>query len=392
MLVIDSQLHEPAISLEWAKLDERTRWHLLTEVQLAYMQAIGVDRALLYPLDSGWGQYARALMPERFALVTMVGDPERGCIGCINPAAPNIGELIGEQRDLGVVAIRVVRTPDADWLDRSMPAIQACANERFPIFLTATGDLKAVAKVAGAFPDLPVILDHIGLPQVPGEQPECPAFRSLPEVLELAAYPNVAVKLSSAVSLSAQSYPFTDVWPHLMRLVETFGSQRLMWASDISRYIGRVGFDFRMPDHLRHEAHESAQSLDDPQRAGGRHGRGAGRDDPLAALCRLERSAAALPHGTWDHRLLRPVGALHHRLRPRRASPPRGQAGSDPGVRYRARARAGGSQPHRIPRAASPLTGMLARLRPRPYPDRETARKDRMCASKARKIMSRPMT
>jgi hypothetical protein len=74
------------------------------------------------------------------------------------------------------------------------------------------------------------------------------------------------------------------------------------------------------------------------------------------------------------------------------SSPPRSPAGSDPGVRYPPRARAGGSEPHRASRAAAALTGMLARFRPRPYPNRETARKDRMCASKARKIMSRPMT
>jgi len=53
--------------------------------------------------------------------------------------------------------------------------------------------------------------------------------------------------LTSAASLSEQRFPFKDLWPHLRRMVSSFGPQRLMWGSDISRFIGRVGFSIRMP-------------------------------------------------------------------------------------------------------------------------------------------------
>ena len=245
MMVIDTQLHEPAVSFAWKEADQQTRWDLLLEIQLAYMQSVGIDRALLFPAEAAWGGYARSRLPDRFALVPMVGNP---AYGGIDPASPSIGKLIAEQRRTpGVVAIRIVRGRHADWLEQAMPAIRACACEGLPIFLTATGDLTAAARIAQAHPEMTIIIDHLGLPQAPGEQPESPPFRSLPKVLALAAHPNIAVKLSSAVSLSAQRYPFVDLWPHLRQMVEAFGPQRLMWGSDISRFIGRVGFEIRIP-------------------------------------------------------------------------------------------------------------------------------------------------
>jgi L-fuconolactonase len=55
----------------------------------------------------------------------------------------------------------------------------------------------------------------------------------LDEVLKLAEYPNLAVKLSHApMLLRAGGYPFEAVRPYLRRAIEAFGVERLMWASD----------------------------------------------------------------------------------------------------------------------------------------------------------------
>ncbi len=70
MFVIDAQLHEPPMSFEWADADRLTRFELMTEVTLAYMRAIGVDRAVLHPTGGlERGEYASARMPDRFTLV-----------------------------------------------------------------------------------------------------------------------------------------------------------------------------------------------------------------------------------------------------------------------------------------------------------------------------------
>ncbi|HET9154877.1 MAG TPA: amidohydrolase family protein, partial [Solirubrobacterales bacterium] len=43
------------------------------------------------------------------------------------------------------------------------------------------------------------------------------------------------VKCSGAAALSAEPYPFADLWPHLHALLEAFGLERVMWGSDATR-------------------------------------------------------------------------------------------------------------------------------------------------------------
>jgi predicted TIM-barrel fold metal-dependent hydrolase len=48
----------------------------------------------------------------------------------------------------------------------------------------------------------------------------------------LARHPHVHVKTSAFYYLGAKKPPYTDVLPMIRRMVECFGPQRLMWASD----------------------------------------------------------------------------------------------------------------------------------------------------------------
>jgi predicted TIM-barrel fold metal-dependent hydrolase len=240
--VVDAQLHEPAVSLEWAEADQATRWDVLLEVQLAFMQAVGVDRAVLHPIDMGWGEHAAARAPGRFSIVPMVANHRPGAI---DPDAPEIQELVAEQaRSPAVSGLRIMRF--ADEIDMYWPAVAACSQAGLALFTFSPGRLDAVRAVAQRHPEMLVVVDHLGVYQPPTMQPESPPFKSLPELLELARLPNVVVKFSGAPSLSAKPYPFEDLWPHLHRIVEAFGPQRLMWGSDISRFIGRIGFDLRL--------------------------------------------------------------------------------------------------------------------------------------------------
>jgi L-fuconolactonase len=66
-------------------------------------------------------------------------------------------------------------------------------------------------------------------------QPDPEPFAALGELVALAVLPNVAVKFSGAPTLSRGPYPFGDLWPHLHRVVESFGPERLIWAADYPR-------------------------------------------------------------------------------------------------------------------------------------------------------------
>ncbi len=252
MSVIDSQLHEPPVFLEWQGADDTSRQQVLTELQLGLMRAAGVDRAVLFPVDLNWGMAAASEHPDRFGVVPMV--TVDGVLGGIDAGAPDLEEILAQTAaDPAVVGLRIMRrlpagegTPGVVPLEAFDRTITACEKQGLPLFMSTAGDFEAPAQIARRHPDLTVIIDHLGLPQPPTHPRQTPPFKSLPGMLALAAVPNVAAKFSGLPTLSQEPYPFADLWPHLHQVVEAFGPDRLMWGSDISRVQGRIGFDVRM--------------------------------------------------------------------------------------------------------------------------------------------------
>jgi len=98
-----------------------------------------------------------------------------------------------------------------------------------PVFITVHEHGRRLFRSLAKFPELRITIDHCGVPIRAWPETEGP-FET---ALEMARYPNVALKWSRAPSrLSRQAYPFADLTPHLERALEAFGPQRLMWASD----------------------------------------------------------------------------------------------------------------------------------------------------------------
>ena len=58
---------------------------------------------------------------------------------------------------------------------------------------------------------------------------------SLPEVLKLAAYPNVAVKASMLPALSSEPYPYRNIHGYVRAAYDAFGPRRLFWGANLSR-------------------------------------------------------------------------------------------------------------------------------------------------------------
>jgi len=105
-----------------------------------------------------------------------------------------------------------------------------------------TGRLEQVAQLVARNPQTQVVIDHLGLPQ-PFEPP-APAepFADLPKLLALAAYPNVAVKISGGCTLSHAPFPFPDLWDPLARIFDAFGLQRCLWGTDWTRAVKVVSY------------------------------------------------------------------------------------------------------------------------------------------------------
>jgi predicted TIM-barrel fold metal-dependent hydrolase len=268
MEVVDGQLHELAPWLDWDGSDAGTKRNVLTEVMLAAIDAVGVDAAVLFPIeDQQWAEEVSSREPSRFAWVPMLtGGRGRGAI---EPDASDLEQQLETTRSRpGVAAIRIApcSSPaelerfDAGGYDR---AFAACEHQQIPVYLPIWGHLELGPRIAASYPELNLILDHVGLRQPPAETPDDPPFQALPDVLALAQYPNVSVKLCGIQALSKEEFPYRDVWPRVRELIDAFGAERLHWASDISRFEGRVGFGVRLPGTEEHYAgkHTYAESL-----------------------------------------------------------------------------------------------------------------------------------
>jgi predicted TIM-barrel fold metal-dependent hydrolase len=91
--------------------------------------------------------------------------------------------------------------------------------------------MPAIDRVAERYPDLKLVMDHLGL--VNGKDEE--AFKDLDRLLALAKRPNVAAKATIMPFYTTDTYPFRKLHSYIRRVYDAFGPQRLFWGTDLSR-------------------------------------------------------------------------------------------------------------------------------------------------------------
>ena len=133
--------------------------------------------------------------------------------------------------------------------------LTAAAQYSLPVNLMCTGRLEQAAQMAQRHPDTQLVIDHLGLPQP--QEPPTPAepFADLPKLLALAAYANVAVKVSGACTLSHEPFPYPDIWDPLACVFDAFGLNRCLWGTDWTRAVALLTYEqgveaFRVTDRL----------------------------------------------------------------------------------------------------------------------------------------------
>jgi predicted TIM-barrel fold metal-dependent hydrolase len=85
--------------------------------------------------------------------------------------------------------------------------------------------------VAERHPGLRLIIDHMGLNSVLRGKPLDPAVDN---VVKLARFKNIAVKVSALPCYVDEGYPFPTLHPLVRRVVDAFGPQRCFWGTDLS--------------------------------------------------------------------------------------------------------------------------------------------------------------
>lgn len=198
----------------------------------AEMDEAGVDRAVLVPpfFEGHRNDYAVACAseaPDTFRVMARV-DLRTGDPGPVR-------ELL---RDPVVAGVRLVflpadagrvDDPGAEWLWAFAEA------EDVPVALLASGQLGALGDLARRRPGLRLAVDHLGLT---GRVTDAAAAPEIEELAGLAGLPNVSVKVTAVPCYSTESHPWPAMHPHLRRLFDAFGPERLFWGSDLSRLRG----------------------------------------------------------------------------------------------------------------------------------------------------------
>lgn len=232
MLIVDSQIHIWQNGLPPNPYHRQITAYSQDDALLE-MDEAGVDAAVICPPAPRWDPQANELAveaarqhPNRFAI-----------LGNFPLDRPENRALVdGWKRRPGMLGLRFVflQPHQRTWLtdgtiDWLWPAAERAG---LPIALLAHHFLPVVGQVAERHPGLRLIVDHMGLPD--GVK-DAAAFASLPKLLALAKYPNVAVKASGAPSYSSAPYPYLNIHKYLEQIYDAFGPERMFWGTDITR-------------------------------------------------------------------------------------------------------------------------------------------------------------
>jgi predicted TIM-barrel fold metal-dependent hydrolase len=217
------------------------------ERALPMMDEAGVDRVVVVPPglndNNSYALEGARRYPNRFAVMGRIPlqDPKSAAL------------LPGWKNQPGMLGVRVTFLgPAAKWLDDGTASWFWPAAEKagLPVMALAFGMVSKFAPIAERHPGLQLIIDHMGVNAIITKEGRLPQVIS--EVVALARFPNVSVKMSNLVNGSLQDYPFRDLTPHLQRVFNAYGPRRCYWGTDLTQAFNRATWRQRVT-HITEE-------------------------------------------------------------------------------------------------------------------------------------------
>jgi predicted TIM-barrel fold metal-dependent hydrolase len=233
-MIVDSQVHLwKAQTPDWPWVPGRVAQlpePFTIERLVPMMDEAGVDRAVIVP--PSWpgdrNDYALEAVrrhPGRFAVMGRI-PLEKPQSAAFLPKWKEQPGMLGVRLTLHRAQAELLESGAADWF---WPAAEKAG---LPVTFLAPGNMPRFAPIAERHPQLPLIIDHMSLTAEIAERRAI--GKAIDEVVALARYPNVSVKLSSAPTYSFDPYPWPDMTEHLKRCFDAFGPQRCYWGTDIT--------------------------------------------------------------------------------------------------------------------------------------------------------------
>jgi predicted TIM-barrel fold metal-dependent hydrolase len=245
-MIVDAQVHLwKAESPDWPWVPGRKPQlpePFTIEKLVAMMDEAGVDRVVVVPPSwpgdrNDYAIEAAKRYPARF-----------GIMGRIPVEKPQSAAMLPKWREQpGMLGVRLtfhraqaalLEKGSADWF---WPAAQKAG---LPVMLLAPGNSPRLAPIAERHPGLQLIIDHMNLTLEIAQERKIK--QAIDEVVALAKFPNVSVKVSSTPTYSLESYPWRDMTEHIKRCFDAFGPQRCYWGTDITNAFNKSSYRQRI--------------------------------------------------------------------------------------------------------------------------------------------------
>jgi predicted TIM-barrel fold metal-dependent hydrolase len=233
MRIVDAQIHLWGSGLP-SNMAHRQVTAFTTEEAVSLMDEAGVDAAVIHP--PGWDPRSTEM-----ALEAVRDHPGRFAIlGSFPLDRPESRSLVDDWRSRpGMLGLRYtfLEQSERGWLeDGSLEWLWAAAERAgVPIAMLATDSLRQIGQIAEHHPGLRLTIDHLGGRGGNTTLKDAAAMEHIPELLELARRPNVAVKATGAPGYSSGPYPFASIHPYLRQIYDAFGPERMFWGTDITK-------------------------------------------------------------------------------------------------------------------------------------------------------------
>ncbi|QGN58801.1 amidohydrolase [Nostocoides sp. HKS02] len=191
------------------------------------MEGLGVARAaVITPSNVGGDNSATfdalTAHPTRFVGIALVDwsrpDADRAVAKAVDAGARGIRINLVSEQAAGAV------------LEAGLEPLWRMLRERGAVVVVHAHpqQLVMVRQLAVRQPELTVLVDHLGRPDV-STSPDSAGFMAL---LQLSQAPNISVKTPNSSFFSGVPAPHADLVPFLRAALDTFGSHRVLWGSD----------------------------------------------------------------------------------------------------------------------------------------------------------------
>ena len=197
------------------------------EELFAHCRPQGVERVVL--IQMSFYQYDNRYMLDMIRKHSGVFSG----VGILDENAPRVLDTMKSLTRHGVRGFRLHASREQAEAWHHSPGMKAmwkqAADDGIAMCALANPDaLPAIQRMCQEFPRTRVVIDHFARIGMKGPVQQ----RDLDNLCRLAAFPNTHVKTSAFYALGKKKAPYTDLAPLIQKLRDTFGAQRLMWASD----------------------------------------------------------------------------------------------------------------------------------------------------------------